>query len=67
MNNTITLKIKGMACNACAQRIQQALLKEQNVEEANVDLAKKKALIKTESKDKTHFIKIIQALGYDAA
>jgi copper chaperone CopZ len=67
MNNTITLKIKGMACHSCAQRIQQALIADQDVKAADVNLAKKKAVITTASEDKARFIKIIQAIGYDAA
>jgi copper chaperone CopZ len=67
MNNTMTLKIKGMACNVCAQKIQEALAKARDVEEVQVDFRKKRAFLKTRTKDKTHFLKLIRALGYDAA
>jgi copper chaperone CopZ len=67
MKDTLTLKIKGMACASCAQRIQDALANEQDVEEARVDLHKKKAEIRTDTKDKTRFISIIRGLGYDAS
>ena len=66
MNNTITLKIKGLACPSCAQKIQQALAKDRDVQEADVNLANKKAVIQTDSSDKEHFIKIVRSLGYDA-
>jgi Cu+-exporting ATPase len=66
MKNTITLKIKGMACTSCAGTIQQALSNADGVEHAEVDFGKKKAFITTTAQDKAALIKLVQSVGYDA-
>jgi copper chaperone len=66
MNNTITLKIKGMACTGCAGTIQRALSAADGVEHAEVDFSGKKAIITTTTQDKAALIKVVRAAGYDA-
>ena len=48
--NEIVLKIEGMHCNNCCQRIANVLNKIDGVEEVNVSLEDKEAVVKT-SKD----------------
>jgi copper chaperone CopZ len=67
MKNTLSLRIKGMSCTSCAQRIQDALTNERDVQRVHVDFARKKAEIRTDTKDKKRFIGIIRGLGYNAS
>ncbi|MEI4768983.1 heavy metal translocating P-type ATPase [Psychrobacillus sp. FJAT-51614] len=64
-----SLQITGMTCAACATRIEKGLNKMDGVEEANVNLALEKSLIKYDAaklSDKD-FEKKIQDLGYGVA
>ncbi|MFJ8064060.1 heavy metal translocating P-type ATPase [Psychrobacillus sp. NPDC096426] len=64
-----SLQIKGMTCAACATRIEKGLTKMDGVEEANVNLALEKSLIKynPEKLSEQDFEKKIQDLGYGVA
>lgn len=64
-----TLQITGMTCAACATRIEKGLNKMDGVEEANVNLALEKSLIKydPEKLSEQDFEKKIQDLGYGVA
>ena len=61
-----SLQITGMTCAACATRIEKGLNKMDGVEEANVNLALEKSLIKydPEKLSEKDFEKKIQDLGY---
>jgi len=65
----ISLQITGMTCAACATRIEKGLNKMDGVEEANVNLALEKSLIKydPEKLNSKEFEKKIQDLGYGVA
>ena len=60
-----SLQITGMTCAACATRIEKGLNKMDGVEEANVNLALEKSLIKydPEKLSNQDFEKKIQDLG----
>ena len=62
-----SLQISGMTCAACATRIEKGLNKLDGVEEANVNLALEKSIIKynPEMITEQDFEKKIQDLGYD--
>ena len=64
-----SLQITGMTCAACATRIEKGLNKMDGVEEANVNLALEKSLIKydPEKLSEKDFEKKIQDLGYGIA
>lgn len=71
-NNTTketSLQISGMTCAACATRIEKGLNKLDGVEEANVNLALEKSIIKynPEKISEQDFEKKIQDLGYGVA
>ncbi|WP_141603759.1 heavy metal translocating P-type ATPase [Terrilactibacillus laevilacticus] len=61
------LQIKGMTCAACANRIEKGMKKLHGVEEANVNFALEKSIIKYDSEltDVETFEKKIKDLGYD--
>ena len=61
-----SLQITGMTCAACANRIEKGLNKIDGVEEANVNLALEKSVIKynPEKVSQQEFEKKIEALGY---
>ncbi|WP_435799600.1 heavy metal translocating P-type ATPase [Peribacillus asahii] len=61
------MQITGMTCAACATRIEKGLKKMDGVEEANVNLALEKSVIKydAEKVSTQDFEKKIQDLGYD--
>ena len=61
-----SLQITGMTCAACANRIEKGLTKLDGVEEANVNLALEKSIIKfdPEKINEQDFVIKIEALGY---
>lgn len=70
MSNDIketSIQITGMTCAACATRIEKGLKKMEGVEEANVNLALEKSVIKydAEKVNAQDFEKKIRDLGYD--
>ncbi|MEK4083552.1 heavy metal translocating P-type ATPase [Psychrobacillus sp. FSL K6-1415] len=64
-----SLQITGMTCAACATRIEKGLNKLEGVEEANVNLALEKSMIKYDPEKLTNqeLEKKIQDLGYGVA
>ncbi|USK61868.1 heavy metal translocating P-type ATPase [Peribacillus asahii] len=62
-----SMQITGMTCAACATRIEKGLKKMEGVEEASVNLALEKSVIKydPEKVSSQDFEKKIQDLGYD--
>lgn len=68
-NKEISLQVTGMTCAACATRIEKGLNKLDGVEEANVNLALEKSIIKynPEKLGEQDFEKKIQDLGYGVA
>ncbi|MCM3389311.1 heavy metal translocating P-type ATPase [Lysinibacillus fusiformis] len=64
-----SIQITGMTCAACATRIEKGLNKLEGVEEANVNLALEKSVIKynPEKVSEQDFEKKIQDLGYGVA
>ncbi|ACB86025.1 heavy metal translocating P-type ATPase [Natranaerobius thermophilus] len=67
MNNT-TLKLTGMTCANCAQRIEKQLNKTQGTNSAQVNFAVEKAYIEYDPTQisEDDLIKIVQDSGYDA-
>lgn len=68
-NKEATLQITGMTCAACATRIEKGLNKMEGVEEANVNLALERSMIKydPEKLNPKDFEKKIEDLGYGVA
>jgi len=64
---TVSLKITGMTCSACAQRIEKNLSSMLGVVEANVNLASEKATVKYRSSETelAELKKTIQNTGYE--
>jgi P-type Cu+ transporter len=62
-----SMQITGMTCAACANRIEKGLNKMEGVQEATVNLALEKSVIKYDSEKLSNkdFEKKIQDLGYD--
>ncbi|MFJ7930703.1 heavy metal translocating P-type ATPase [Peribacillus sp. NPDC096448] len=62
-----SIQISGMTCAACANRIEKGLNKMEGVEEATVNLALEKSVIKYDSEkvNNQDFERKIQDLGYD--
>ncbi|MGE7763030.1 heavy metal translocating P-type ATPase [Peribacillus sp. NPDC097895] len=62
-----SMQISGMTCAACASRIEKGLNKMEGVEEATVNLALEKSVIKYDAEKLSNqdFEKKIQDLGYD--
>ena len=57
----ITLKINGMKCTGCSQRVEKALKNTDGIEDANVDLEKREANIKY-NKDKLSYKEICDVI-----
>ncbi|MBS4022795.1 MAG: copper-translocating P-type ATPase [Dethiobacter sp.] len=66
-SRTITLKISGMTCTACAQSIERNLAKVAGVVDANVNFATEKATVKYHPSEAgvTQFRKAVQNAGYE--
>ncbi len=66
MQNKKIIKIEGMHCAACVQRVERALKKKKGVIEANVNLATEKAAVKFDEKiiDEEEIKKTIKDTGY---
>jgi len=72
MSQIVTLKIDGMTCASCVARVEKTLLKINEVEAANVNLATEKAQIRlvTDSSQETYLPQLIQAIeksGFQAS
>src|SRR3989344_6232340 len=66
MQNKLELKVKGMHCASCVLKVENAIKKFSNVNEANVNLATEKASINYEGKlDLEKLRKEVQKHGYD--
>lgn len=65
MTSTV-IKIDGMSCAACANKIEKALNKIEGVQKANVNFATEKATIEYDEKKVGlgEFIKIVENLNY---
>ncbi len=63
---TITLKLSGMTCAACSQRVARGLEQVAGVEEASVNFATEKATIKYRPEDirSAEFTRVVESLGY---
>lgn len=62
-----TLKITGMTCAACSNRIEKGLSRLEGVDEATINLALEQGQLKYDASvvDEDTIIKKVQALGYD--
>lgn len=64
--NTLTIKVKGMVCNGCENRIQNALKKIDGIEEVLADFKKELVTIKTNIElDKNIIDEKIEDLGFE--
>ena len=63
-----TIGVHGMTCAACASRIEKALLKQEGVDRASVNLLAEKAVIEYDKgkTDMENLIKTIERTGYEA-
>ncbi|AWI12598.1 hypothetical protein B4064_1673 [Caldibacillus thermoamylovorans] len=63
-----TIKISGMSCNHCVNKIETALNSQQGVEKAKVNLKKGVAKIKYDEAIQTldHLTAVIKEVGYEA-
>jgi P-type Cu+ transporter len=71
MGKLVTLKVEGMTCASCVARVEKALLKNSEVDAANVNLATEKAQIRLHSEDisqtiEKELIALIEKAGYQA-
>jgi len=67
-NNVITLRVEGMACSSCAERVENAILATPGVASASVDLeAKRAAVTFSGSPDIEAVIAAIGNAGYETA
>ncbi|HEX2911017.1 MAG TPA: heavy metal translocating P-type ATPase [Chloroflexia bacterium] len=66
--SSVTLEIEGMTCASCVSRIERKLKKTPGVEEANVNLATEKGLVKFDSSrlGVAELVKAVEAAGYRA-
>ncbi len=60
----IVLKIDGMHCDACANRLQNGLNKKENIKNAKVDFSTKKAEIEYEKITKEEIEEYIEDIGF---
>lgn len=63
-----TIKISGMSCNHCVNKIETALNNQQGVEKAKVNLKKGLAKVKYDETVQTldHLTAVIKEVGYEA-
>lgn len=66
--NTVRLRIEGMSCAACAQRVEKALARLEGVQEAVVNLPAETALIRTAPgyRDVKAMVQAVEQAGYQA-
>lgn len=62
--NKITLKIEGMHCDACKNRLENALNRKDDIKKATVDLEKNQATIEFENITKEQIEEYISDLGF---
>ncbi len=63
--NTLTIKVKGMVCNGCENRIQNALKRVEGINEVLADHEQELVTIKTNKKvDKNTIYEKIESLGF---
>ncbi len=62
--NKITLKIEGMHCDACKNRLENALNRKEDIKKATVDLEKNQATIEFENITKEQIEEYINDLGF---
>ena len=62
--NKITLKIEGMHCDACKNRLENALNRKEDITKATVDLEKNQATIEFENITKEQIEEYINDLGF---
>ena len=60
----ITLKIDGMHCDKCAERLENALKKRENIKDAKVSFEKKTAEIEFEKIEKEQIEEYIEDIGF---
>ncbi|MCI8569554.1 MAG: heavy-metal-associated domain-containing protein [Bacilli bacterium] len=62
--NKIVINIEGMHCESCKSRVEKALLKENEIISAKVNLKEKNAEIEYENLTKKDIKNIIETLGF---
>ncbi len=63
---TLTIKVKGMVCNGCENRIQNALKRIEGIEEVLADYHQELVTVKTNSQiDKKAIYEKIEDLGFE--
>ncbi len=62
--NKVVLKIDGMHCDGCANRLQKALNKKENIKSAKVSFEKKQAEIEYEKISKEKIEEYIEEIGF---
>ncbi len=64
--NTLTIKVKGMVCNGCENRIQNALKRVVGINEVIADYKKELVTVKADSEiDKNGIYEKIEDLGFE--
>ena len=62
----IILNVKGMVCNGCEKRVENALMNIEGVTKVNADYKKSRVTITTKEEiEKKNFEKAIEDLGYE--
>jgi len=63
----LIVPVRGMRCAACAARVQKALTTVEGVQEASVNLATERAVLRVDSRKlrAAELVKAVQELGYD--
>lgn len=62
--NKITLKIEGMHCNACSNRLENALMKKEHIKKVSVSFEKKEATIEYDTITKKEIEEYISDIGF---
>ncbi len=64
--NTLKIKVKGMVCNGCENRVQNALKTIEGIEEVHADYKKELVTIKTNREiDKNVIYEKLEDLGFE--
>ncbi len=64
--NTLTIKVKGMVCNGCENRVQNALKTLEGIEEVQANYKKELVTIKTNREiDKNLIYEKLEDLGFE--
>lgn len=62
----ITLKIEGMHCNACSERLEKGLMKKEHIHKVSASFEKKEAKVEYDTISKEKIEEYIEDLGFQS-